>query len=219
MNINDYILKEIKALTLKSTVKSAQKMCKGLPITHIPVVENGKLLGSFLESDIQTIENKSSKLNEYSHLLDYFFTDEKATLLDLITLFADNDCNIIPVLDANKNYIGYYELSDILGAFADSPFLHNESETLIVEKNKDDYSMSEISQIIESNNGKLLGMYVSSQRVDKVNVTLKIIAKEVNEIIHTFRRYNYNVLTNHQDDVYLEDLKNRSDYLKKYLEM
>ena len=219
MNINEYILKEIKALTLDSTVKSAQKMCKNLPITHIPVVENGKLLGCLPESDVQTIENKSRELREYSYLLDHFHTNEKATLLDLITLFADNDCNLIPVLDKHQNYIGYYELSDILDAFADSPFLHNESETLIVDKHKSDYSMGEISQIVETNGGKLLGMYISSENRDRINITLKIITEELNEIIQTFRRYEYNVATQHEDDVYLEDLKNRAEYLNKYLNM
>ncbi|WP_369047893.1 CBS domain-containing protein [Tenacibaculum sp. UWU-22] len=219
MNINEYILKEIKALTLQSTIKSAQNICKELPITHIPVVENNKLIGCLPESDVQTIENKNRELKEYTYLFDHFHTNVKATLLDLITLFADNDTNLIPVLDNDQNYIGYYELSDILDAFADSPFLHNESNTIIVEKNKDDYSMSEISQIVETNNGKLLGMYISSQENDITRVTLKVIAKQINEIIQTFRRYNYNVVTQHEDDVYLEDLKNRSEYLKKYLDM
>ncbi|TVZ55943.1 CBS domain protein [Lutibacter sp. Hel_I_33_5] len=219
MNINDYILKEIKALTLKSTVKSAQKLVKNLPITHFPIVENGRLIGCFAESDIQTIENKSSELATYTDLLHHFHAYENTAMLDLITLFADNDCNLIPVLDKNLNYVGYYELSDILDAFADSPFLHNESETLIIEKSKSEYSMSEISQIVESNNGKLLGMYISSENIDNVSVTIKILSEEVNEMIQTFRRYDYTVITKHEDDYYLEDLKSRSEYLQKYLDM
>ena len=219
MNINDFILKEIKALTLKSTVKSAQKVCKNLPITHIPIVENGKLIGCLPESDIQTIEDKNQELTEYSYLLDHFFTNEKATLLDVLVLFADNDCNLIPVLNKEQNYVGYYELSDILDAFADSPFLHNESDTLIINKNKSDYSMGEIAQIVEASNGKLLGLYISSENQDAIQITLKVITDDINEIIQTFRRYDYNVITQHEDDFYLEELKDRASYLKKYLDM
>ncbi|CAM1346164.1 CBS domain-containing protein [Tenacibaculum crassostreae] len=219
MKINDFILKEIKALTLNSSVKSAQQLCKDLPITHIPVVENGKLLGCLPESDIQTIENKNRTLSEYSYLLDHFYTDEKATVLDLISLFADNDSNLIPVLDKNTMYVGYYELSDILDAFANSPFLHNESDTLIIDKNKNDYSMSQVVQIVETNNGKLLGAYISSENMENVEVTIKIISDEINEIIQTFRRYDYNVITQHEDDFYLEELKDRAAYLRKYLDM
>ncbi|CAM1360877.1 CBS domain-containing protein [Tenacibaculum sediminilitoris] len=219
MKVNEFILKEIKALTLNSSVKSAQQLCKDLPITHIPVVENNKLVGCLPESDIQTIENKNRSLNEYSYLLDHFYTDESATLLDLITLFADNDSNLVPVLDKNMQYVGYYELSDILDAFADSPFLHNESDTLIIDKNKNDYSMSQVAQIVETNNGKLLGAYISSENMNNIEITLKIISEEVNEIIQTFRRYDYNVITQHEDDFYLEELKDRAAYLRKYLDM
>ena len=219
MNINDYILKEIKALKLKNTVKSAQKLFKNFPITHFPVIENDKLLGSFAEDDIQTIENKEDELVGYAHLLNSFFADEKATVLELLKIFADNDTSVIPVLNKERNYIGYYDLCDVLDAFSTSPFMIEESETLIVEKLEDDYSMMEVTQIVESNGGKLLGLYISERTNGFVQVTLKIVTEEIHDIMHTFRRYDYKIISTHENDIYLEDLKNRSDYLQKYLEM
>jgi CBS domain-containing protein len=219
MNINDYILKEIKVIKLEDTVKSAQKLFENYPITHFPVVENGKLLGSFAEDDLQTIENKEDILLGYIHLLNSFFADEEATVLELLKIFADNDTTIIPVLNKDKSYIGYYDLRDVLDVFSTSPFMIEESETLIIEKIENDYSMSEVTQIVESNGGKLLGLYISQKENESVQVTLKIISEEINEIMHTFRRYNYKVISTHENDIYLEDLKNRSEYLQKYLEM
>lgn len=219
MNINDYILKEIKAFHLKDSVKKAQKLFKNYPITHFPVVENQKLLGSFAEDDIQTLENKEEELVAHSYLLNSFFADEKATVLELLKIFADNNTTIIPVLNKDKNYIGYYDLCDVLDVFSTSPFMIEESETLIVEKLELDYSMGEVSQIVEANGGKLLGVYISEKSKDFVQVTLKIVSDEINEIIQTFRRYDYKIVSNHENDIYLEDLKNRSDYLQKYLEM
>ena len=148
MNTNDYILKDITALRLNDSVKSAQNLFKNFPITHFPVVENDKLLGSFAEDDAQTIENKEDVLESYSYLFSSFFAEEKATVLELIKIFADNNATIIPVLNADKNYIGYYELSDVIEIFSASPFMHEESETLIVEKLENDYSMSEVTQKI-----------------------------------------------------------------------
>ena len=219
MNINDYILKEIKAFHLKDSVKKAQKLFKNYPITHFPVVENDKLLGSFAEDDIQTLENKEEELVAHSYLLNSFFADEKATVLELLKIFADNNTTIIPVLNKEKNYIGYYDLCDVLDVFSTSPFMIEESETLIIEKLELDYSMGEVSQIVEANGGKLLGVYISEKSNNFVQVTLKIVSDEINEIIQTFRRYDYKIVSNHENDIYLEDLKNRSDYLQKYLEM
>tara|TARA_R110000787_G_scaffold70646_8_gene157059 strand:+ start:11390 stop:12043 length:654 start_codon:yes stop_codon:yes gene_type:complete len=217
--MKEYILNEIKVLTLKSPVKRAQKMCKGLPITHIPIVENGKLIGSISESDSQTIEDNESSISEYSHLVDYFFADENATIIELIKLFADNETNIMPVLNKEKNYVGYFELNDILDLFSSSPFIYNDGVIIVVEKIKKDFSAGEITQIVESNEGKVLGFYISSEISDTTQATIKISSEDINEIIQTFRRYNYSVLSLHEDDFYLQDLKDRSDYLQKYLDM
>ncbi|MEO9570818.1 MAG: CBS domain-containing protein [Polaribacter sp.] len=217
--MNDYILEEIKPLRLKDIIKNAQKVFKNYPITHFPVIENNKLLGSFAEDDIQTIENKEEELVVYAHLLNSFFADEKATVLELLKIFADNDTNIIPVLNENKDYIGYFDLRDVLDVFSTSPFMIEESETLIIEKLRADYSMSEVVQIIESSGGKLLGLYISEKNTDVNQITIKVISDEINEIMQTFRRYDYKIISMHENDIYLEDLKNRSDYLQKYLEM
>ncbi|WP_435416347.1 CBS domain-containing protein [Polaribacter aestuariivivens] len=219
MNINDYILNEIKALSLKNTVKEAKNLFDNFPITHFPVIENNKLLGSFAEDDIHTIENKKVELVSFNHLLNSFFADEKATVLELLKIFADNDTNIIPVLNKEKEYIGYYDLCDVLDVFSTSPFMIEDSETLIIEKIENDYSMSEVAQIVESNGGKLLGIYISERKDHFIQVTLKIITEDINEVMHTFRRYDYKIISTHENDIYLEDLKNRSDYLQKYLEM
>jgi predicted transcriptional regulator len=219
MNINQYILEEIKPLHLTGLVKGAQKVFKNNPITHFPVIENNKLLGSFAENDIQTIEKKEDTLDNYSHLLNSFYADEKASILELIKIFADNDTNIIPVLNKHKEYIGYFDLRDVLDVFSTSPFMVEQSENLIVEKMRNDYSMSQIVQIIEANGGKLLGLYISEKNTDVIQVSIKVISNDINEIMQTFRRYDYKIISMHENDIYLEDLKNRSEYLKKYLDM
>ena len=217
MNITDYILKEIKSLTSKSTIEKAQKLFNDYPITHFNVVENGVLLGLFSEIDIQPIENKAALLSEYSHLLTYFYAEEKTNVLALLQIFADNDATVIPVLDHTKKYLGYYDLCDVLDVFASSPFMIEESETMLVETVENNFSMSRISQIVEANGGKLLGAYISEKKTGNVQVTLKIVSQEISEIIQTFRRYEYIILSSHENDSYLDDLKDRSQYLQKYL--
>ena len=72
---------------------------------------------------------------------------------------------------------------------------------------------------MESNDGKLLGAFVSKINTDIVQVTLKIGNTGLNNIIQTFRRYSYNIISGHEEDSYIESLKERSDYLNKYLNM
>ena len=219
MNITNHILTEIEPLRLDSSIKSAKKLFKNYPLTHFPVLENNKLLGSFAEDDIRIIEDEKGKLAVYAYLLSSFFADEKATVLELLKIFADNDTNIIPVLNEEKNYLGYYDLRDVLDVFSTSPFMTEVSETLIVKKNENDFSMSEVAQIVEMNKGKLLGAYISEKSDEFMHITLKTVSSNINEMMHTFRRYNYEIISTHENDIYLEDLKNRSEYFQKYLEM
>ena len=88
---------------------------------------------------------------------------------------------------------------------------------LVVSKGIKDYSLSEIAQIVEGNNGKLLGAFITDNQNDLVQVTLKINTGNLNEVIQTFRRYSYNIVFGNNDDQFLEDLKERSAYLDKYL--
>jgi N-acetyl-anhydromuramyl-L-alanine amidase AmpD len=74
-----------------------------------------------------------------------------------------------------------------------------------------------VAQIVESNGGRLLGSFLSNSTTQMVQITLKIASGSVNEIIQTFRRYGYAILSENQEDTYLENLKERSDYLDKYL--
>jgi len=79
--------------------------------------------------------------------------------------------------------------------------------------------MSQIAQIIESNNGKLLGLFISDSDNESVEITVKISLGIMNNIIQTFRRYGYEIISEHQEDNYINNLKERSDYLDKYLNM
>lgn len=80
-----------------------------------------------------------------------------------------------------------------------------------------DHSFSEIVQIVESNNSKFIGGFISEQIDELVQVTIKISSNNMNEVVQTFRRYNYNILFGNIDDQFIDDLKERSDYLDKYL--
>ncbi len=217
MQTNDYIIKDIKALSASDKVSKAKKLFKELTYTHLPIVDKGFLLGLIAEADIQTIEDENKLLKEFSFVFHSFFADKNTNWFELLKVFALNDTNIIPVLDKNQKYLGYYELTDILHLFNSTPFLNEAGAILVVSKGISDYSFSEISQIIESNNATLLGAFISKIHDDIVEVTIKLSDHDLNDTIQTFRRYDYSILTGFHMDEYLNTLKERSEYLQKYL--
>jgi Mg/Co/Ni transporter MgtE len=137
--------------------------------------------------------------------------------LDVLEVFAQNHTNLVPVLDEENKYVGYYVISDIISFFNETPFIKEPGGIIVVKKAVLDYSLSQITQIVESNNGKLLGLFISEADPVNIQVTLKISLGPMNEIIQTFRRYNYEIISEHQEDNFINTLKERSDYLDKYL--
>lgn len=219
MNITEYISISLSPLQPKESIENAKKLFKNNGFTHFPVVENNKLMGSVFKEDLEIIENKTAILATQAYLFDLFFTDDKATVLELLKIFTDNDTNVIPVLNDEKNYVGYYELKEVLQVFCSSPFMTEEGHILTLKKATVDFSMSKITQIVEANDGKLLGTYVYEKDEIFTEVMLKISTNDTNNMLQTFRRFEYEVTSRHENDIYLEDLKNRSEYLQKYLEI
>ncbi|WP_239524852.1 CBS domain-containing protein [Leptobacterium flavescens] len=205
-------------LTPLDTVVKVREQFSEWTYTHIPVLENDYLLGNISEDDTYSFDEEKS-IVDYKYALDTFFVRKGTNWLEVLEAFARNNANIMPVIDKNNNYVGYYELMDIITFFNETPFLNEPGGILIVEKGHKDYSFSELSQIVESNNGKLLGAFISDSRDDIVQLTLKIGNVGLNAVIQSFRRYNYNVVSGNEDDLYIEDLKERSDYLKRFLDI
>ena len=214
--ITEYITNDFKAIDSQDTIEDVKEFFNDLHFSHFPVIEDGIYIGSIAADDIITFEN-DKKIADYRFTLEGFFVRTNTIWLDVLEIFAKNHTNLVLVLDENNNYVGYYEIEDIMRFFHETPFLKEPGGIIIVKKAVLDYSMSQITQIVESNNGKLLGLFISEADIESVQVTMKITLGAMNEIIQTFRRYNYEIISEHQEDNYINNLKERSDYLDKYL--
>lgn len=216
MPLREYIINDIKPLNINDKVSDLMLMFNGLTYSHIPIENDNVYLGCISETDVHCFDSDKLIL-DCNHSLEGFFVRLNTNWLGVLEVFAKNSCNIMPVLDEQNNYLGYYELNDIIGRFNETPFFSEPGGTLIIEKGIQDYSFSEISQIVESNGAKILGAFISKMDSDMVQITLKIGSTGLNEVIQTFRRYSYTIISGHKEDTYIESLKERSEYLNKYL--
>ena len=218
MPLSDYIINDIKPLNVNDNIKDVQQLFSQLTYSHVPIKKEDIYFGCISETDVHCFES-NKPLSEYLLAIEGFYVRANSPWLDVLEAFAQNDCNIMPVLSEKNMYLGYYELNDIISLFNETPFFAEPGGILIVEKGLNDYSFSEISQIVESNNAKLLGAFISKMENDVVQITIKIGSSGLNDIIQTFRRYSYNIISGHEEDIFIQNLKDRSDYLNKYLNL
>lgn len=216
MNLKQYIINDIKPIPINSKCRELHMLYNHLTYSHVPIIDNGVYLGCLSETDAYCFDS-DKLISEYKYALDGFYVRSSTNWLDVLEAFAEYSTNIMPVLNEKNDYLGYYEINDIINLFGDTPFFSEPGGILVVEKGINDFSFSEVSQLVESNDGKLLGCFISKIENDVAQITLKIGNTTLNDIIQSFRRYSYNIISGHEEDTYIENLKDRSDYLNKYL--
>ena len=214
--LSEYINNDLKPISVNDLLVTVQDFFMDVPYTHFPVLENEVYLGCISAVDAETFD-MNKKVSDYRCAFEGFFVRNNMVWLDVLEVFARNNSNIVPILNENNQYIGYYQITDVIKFLNETPFLKETGGIIVVEKAVIDYSMSQIAQIVESNNGKLLGLFVSEANNDKVQITVKTTLGGMNDIIQTFRRYNYEIVSEHNEDNYINNLKERSEYLDKYL--
>ncbi|WP_430906218.1 CBS domain-containing protein [Maribacter sp. 2-571] len=216
MQIQSHIISNIPVFQIDDPLKEVIAFFGDSTYSHVSVVENGQFLGVLNESDLENFEADKS-IEDFRYILEGFFVSKTTSWLDVLEAFARNEANLLPVVSEKGTVLGYYDLTDVIGVFIDTPFFTEPGGIIVVATGIKDYSFSELAQIVESNNTRLIGGFITDLRNDVVQVTLKVGTSNLNEIIQTLRRYNYNILFGNDDDQFLEDLKQRSDYLDKYL--
>lgn len=216
MQILSHIITTLPVFSVGDSLKDVIHFFKNTTFSHVAVKEEGQFLGILGENDLENFEG-DKKIEDYRYNLESFFVRKETSWLDVLEMFARNEANLLPVLGENEHIAGYYNLTDIVGAFINTPFFTQSGGILVLSIGIKDYSFAEIAQIVESNNTKLIGGFITEMKNDVVQITIKIGSNNLNEIIQSFRRYNYSIVSGNNDDQFLEDLKQRSDYLNKYL--
>ena len=90
---------------------------------------------------------------------------------------------------------------------------------IIIElNNKTDYVLSDIARIVEGNDAHILSLYFNVEPDSgKHAVTIKVDSTEIEHIVATFERYQYQVKAYFQESDMVEIIKDRYDSLMNYL--
>lgn len=188
-------------------------------ISHLPIVNNEDFLGLISDKDIYDANMAEEPIGNHNLSLFSPFVTESQHVYEVIELASRLSLSVIPVLDHKNHYKGVITNNDLIHYFADFAAIKEPGAIIILEMSMVDFSMAQISQIVESNDAKILSMYISSHSAStRIEVTLKINRRDLTSIIQTFTRYNYTVHSTFMDHDDMEGLyENRYELFMKYL--
>jgi acetoin utilization protein AcuB len=188
-------------------------------ISHLPIVNNEDFLGLISDKDIYDLNMSEEPIGNHTLSLFSPYVTDKQHVYEVMELASRMMLTVVPVLDENNRYLGLITMTDLLHYFADMAAVKQPGGILVLEINTNDYSLTQIAQIVESNDAKILSMYISSHALStKMEVTLKINRQDLTSIIQTFDRFNYIIRASFMNDDDMDSLyENRYDLFMKYL--
>ncbi len=219
MLARDLISDIVPSIRTSDTGSEALSLMETFRVFHLPIVNNVEFLGLISDSDIYDLNMIDEPIGNHRLSLFSPFVYKNQHIYEVVEIASRLSLSVIPVLDENRHYLGLITQNDLLQYAAKLFALKNPGGIIVLEINQNDYYLSQIAQIIESNDVRILSIYVSSSEDStKMNVTIKVNRNDLARVIQTFIRYDYNIKASFMEDEELESFyKNRYEEFMRYL--
>jgi len=207
--------------SVKST-ESGQKALSWMDlfrVSHIPVVDETKYLGLVSDKLIYDLNLLEGPIKKELEKLDTSHAHKDQHIFEVAVVMYKLKISVLPVLDDDHYYLGAITLYDLARRFAHLFSLQEIGGVIVLEMNENDYSMIQISKIVEDNGTKILSSFLDRKPgTTNLNVILKLDKEDLSPLIHSFVRYDYNVKAVYLDQSMLNDLyDDRYDQFMKFM--
>lgn len=219
MIAEDLINPMIPALKVTDLAEKAIIWMEELKIDQLPVIEHGIFKGLITEDMILEGNDLNQPIGKFLLHSENCFVQDSQHYFDVLKVAIEKSAQIVAVLDEEGKYLGVTSYTEALHEFAKTFTIQSPGGIIVLSVLHRDYSLVEISRIIESNNVKILGTYVTTpySDSDKIFLTLKLSVNDLSKTIASLERFNYNVIAKFHDIDRTETSKERIDHLMRYL--
>lgn len=211
----------IPILKLTDTVGTALDWMDEFRTRQLVVADSGLYKGIVSEEILFDISDTTQPLSRIIIQHEDVFAMEDNHPYELLRLVTQFSLDIIPVVNENKNVTGTILVRDLVERFVSELGIQEKGAVLVLKIAERDYSLSEISRLIESNGTKVLSSYYSSSEslhpADTSLLTLKLNRTNINPIIATLERFGYDIEEAHANDPIESVDQERLDMLLRYL--
>ncbi len=218
MIARNIISQSIPPLKQTDTGQKALSWMSEFFLQQLPVVDGTQFLGIITEYDILDQKNPDERIVDMPLKLTEIKLSETDHIYEAIKAMQKNKLSILPVVDAQDKYLGIITQESLINFFASASALQEPGGIVVLELNQNDYVLTEIAQIVETNDASILNLYVNQvPNASLLEITLKLNRADLEAIIQAFERYNYSVKAFYQEEDYSEFLQDRYDSLMNYL--
>jgi len=192
MIAKDLISEVVPALKTSDTGTQALQWMEIARVSHLPIVNDKELLGLISDNDIYDLNSPDEPIGNHPLSLTTPFVFTGQHIFEVAERVSRFKLTVIPVLNEKKEYAGVITLHDLVMGLAKITNIEKSGAIVVLEMNIRDYSLVHLAQIIESEDAKIISLYISScDESTQISVTIKINQDDISRIIASLNRHNY----------------------------
>jgi acetoin utilization protein AcuB len=221
MLIHQLISSDIPALHLEDTGDKALQLMQELHLEHLSLIDGDEYKALIKEDDILNWDTPEQPLSSAEFLLNFRpVVYGHLHPYEAIRRAVQQNISVVPVISSENKYLGSVSRVDLFEFLAHNSGLEQQGGIVALDIKPADYSLSEISRICENNDVLILNVQVNSlPEKESMEVIIKTNTKEVQALIASFERYEYNVKEVFGEMPAHENMLDRYQSLMHYINM
>lgn len=218
MKAIELIQNDIPPVRINETIEKALNWMDEFKLNHIPVVNEIEYVGLLSDDMVYDYNQLKDSISNINFLGKQQSVLENAHFFQVMSLISSYKLSVVPVCDEQRNYKGSISTKKLINVFSKQSGFNSSGAVITLLVNDFDYQLSQIAQIIESNDAKILSLYSENlESNNQLKLTIKISDGKLGAVLQTFSRYDYTVQDVFSDDEINNQSKQRYDNLMKYL--
>ena len=211
----------IPALRSDDDIAKATSLMDDLVVPQLPVVSESAFKG-FITNDMlfDDLLNHDT-VGQYQLRGHDCLVRQDQHFYEVAKILADCDQSMVAVVDDQEAFVGTINATTLLSVFSQTTAVQSPGGIIELVVKHIDYSLTEITRLIEADGVKILGCFLRNEASDptKIRVSLKLDKKSITRTVATLERFNYHVQALFQEELVDSYEKERLDALLKYLDM
>jgi acetoin utilization protein AcuB len=221
MTAEDLINHSIPVLRPTDSVSRALDVMQDCGIHQLVLIEDGQLKAILTEDTLLNWFNDEDTLGTLPIDGQPMSGNIFQHIYELINLANIHQLQIVPILDEDNSYIGCIVVTEMLAKFAEQLGVQDTGAVVVLKMNDYDYSLTDISRLVESNNTKIISSFFAKNPVGfaDATLTLKLNRTDISPVVATLERFGYNIEGTYADSGTENLDQNRLHSLLRYLEV
>ena len=189
-------------------------------VAQLPLIRYNQLVGLIKEEDIITALESQENATVSDLPQELIFIYEVQHLYDAVRLFYIHQVDVLPVIDEKYYYQGSITLHEVLEEIAAITSSDEPGGIIVLEVNKRDNSLSQIAQIVESDNAQIMSSFARTfPDSTRMEITIKLNRTDIASIVASFLRYDFVITATYNDARVHDTSRDRYEQLINYLNM